>query len=130
MILESCFPDLDSVKSALSVARVSLNIARKNRRLIFGVSFGDLSGRETLENRFWPILFFSLYMMFATVGFVSSVSRPISLYVFLTLYNAHTSARFFIMVSRREVITLEGIFKEKREERKFMKEIFMVRWVK
>jgi hypothetical protein len=128
VILESCFPDLDSVESALSMARVSLNVTRKNRRLTFGVSFGGLPGREALENRSWPVLFFSLYMMFATVSFVSSVSRPISLYVFPTLYHAYTSARFSIVVSRREVTTLEGIFKEKREERKFVGEIFMVRW--
>jgi hypothetical protein len=57
---------------------------------------------------------------------VSSVSRLISLYVFPTLYHVYTSARFSIVVSQREVIALEGIFKEKREERKFIKEIFIV----
>jgi hypothetical protein len=128
VVLESCFPDLDGVESAASVARESLDAARKSRRSAFGVSFGGLPGRGVLENRSWPVLFFSLYMMFATVGFVSSVSRPISLYVFPTLYHAYTSARFSIVVSRREVITLEGIFKEKREERKFVREIFMVGW--
>jgi hypothetical protein len=127
VVLESCFPYLNGVESVLSMARVSLNVARKNRRLTFRVSFGGLSGRGALENRSWPVLFFSLCMMFATVGFVSSVSRPISLYVFLTLYHAYISARFFIMVSRREVIALEGIFKEKREEKKFVREIFMIR---
>jgi hypothetical protein len=130
MVLKSCFPDLDSVKSALSMARVSLDVTRKNRRSAFGVSFNGLSGRKTLENRSWPILFFSLCTIFATVYLVSSVSRPISLYVFPTLYHAHTSARFSVVVSRREVIALEGIYKEKREERKFMREIFMVRWVR
>jgi hypothetical protein len=67
-------------------------------------------------------------MIPVTVSFVSSVSRLISLYVFPTLYHAYISARFSIVVSRREVIALEGIFKEKREERKFVGEIFMVGW--
>jgi hypothetical protein len=50
VVLESCFPDLDGVESAASVARVSLDVARKNRRLTFGVSFGGLPGRGALEN--------------------------------------------------------------------------------
>jgi hypothetical protein len=79
VVLESCFPDLDGVESAASVARVSLDVARKSRRLTFGVSFGGFSGRKTLENRFWSVLFFSLFTIFATVYLVSSVSRPISL---------------------------------------------------
>jgi hypothetical protein len=79
VILESCFPDLNSVESALSVARVSLDVVYKSRRSAFGVSFSCLSGRKTLENRSWPVLFFSLFTIFATVYLVSSVNRPISL---------------------------------------------------
>jgi hypothetical protein len=120
VVLESLFPDLDGVENALSVARVSLDAARKSRRSAFGVSFGGFSGRGALENRFWSVLFFSLCTIFATVHLVSSVSSPISLYVFLTLYHAHTSARFSIVVSRREVISSEGIFTENREKERVL----------
>jgi hypothetical protein len=79
VVLESCFPDLDGVESAVSVARVSLDAARKSRRSAFGVSFGGLPDRGALENRSWPVLFFSRCIIPATVDLIKSIRRPISL---------------------------------------------------
>jgi hypothetical protein len=79
VVLESCFPDLDGVESAASVARVSLEAARKSRRSALGVTFGGLPDRGALENRSWPVFFFSRCMIPATVDLVRSVRRPISL---------------------------------------------------
>jgi hypothetical protein len=51
VVLDSFIPDLEGVGSAVSVTLVSLEAARKNRRLILGITFGGLSDRETLKNR-------------------------------------------------------------------------------
>jgi hypothetical protein len=51
MVLDSFIPDLEGVESAVSVARVSLEAARKSRRLTLGVTFGGLSNYKALENR-------------------------------------------------------------------------------
>jgi hypothetical protein len=79
VVLDSFIPDLEGVESGVSVARVSLEAAHKNRRLTLGVTFGGLPDREALENRSWPIFFFSRYMIPATVDLVRSVRRLISL---------------------------------------------------
>ena len=128
MVLDSFIPDLEGVESAASVALVSWEAARKSRRSALGVSFGGLPGRGALENRSWPVLFFSRCTIPATVDLVRSVSRPIWLYVFPTLYQAHTSARFSLVVSRREVIDSEDIFRDRRKNKAFLEEIFIVGW--
>jgi hypothetical protein len=79
VVLDSFIPDLEGVESAVNVTLVSLEAARKNRRLTLGITFGGLPDRETLQNRSWPIFFFSRYMIPATVDLVRSVRRLISL---------------------------------------------------
>jgi len=118
-------PDLEGVESARSVALVSLEAARKSRRSALGVTFGGLPGRGALENRSWPVFLFSRRMIPATVALVRSVRRPISLYVFPALYQVHTSARFSLVVSRREVIGSEGISIEIGENMNFWKKYSM-----
>jgi hypothetical protein len=79
MILDSFMPDLKGVESVISVTLISLEAARKNRRLILEITFNDLPNHKALKNRSWLIFFFSRYMIPATVDLVRSVRRLISL---------------------------------------------------
>jgi hypothetical protein len=98
VVLDSFIPDLEGVQSAVNVALISLEAARKSRRSALGVTFGGLPGRGALENRSWPVFLFSRCIIPATVDLVRSVRRQ-SRYKSSLLYHVHTSACFSLVVS-------------------------------
>jgi hypothetical protein len=78
VVQHSFLPDLEGIPRAASIARISIDAARKKRYSPFGLSTLGAPDKGAFVNLFWLVFFLIRWMIPATVYLVRFSSRPIS----------------------------------------------------